>query len=161
VLERNVASFQAVVRLVEWCGCSYSALAEGGDRGKDNPAVVIALARTCQICATSTSHSQAIACVYTANQPPTLATHVARYTHSLRTSRLISHKHHPSWPLPSTRCATTTVPNGEKLLLTRFALQIKQIEDEMAKTQKNKATSFHLGTHSHSARPSNSQSIQY
>jgi hypothetical protein len=29
-----------LVRLIGWCGCSYSALAEGGDPGK-NPAVVI------------------------------------------------------------------------------------------------------------------------
>ena len=111
--------------------------------------------------ATSTSRNpQAVARVYTAYQPPTLATPVARYTHSLRTSRLILPKHHPSWRLPSTRCATTTIPHCEKLLLTPFALQIKQIEDEMAKTQKNKATSFHLGTLSHSARATENQSMQ-
>jgi hypothetical protein len=149
-----------LVRMIGWHGCSYSALAEGGDPGK-NPAVVIALAGTAKF-ATSTSHNpQVVARVYTANQTSTLATPVARYLCPLRTSRSISHEHHPSWRLPSTRCATTTIPTREKLLLTPCALQIKQIEDEMAKTQKNKATSFHLGTHSHSASTSKSKKIQY
>ena len=132
---------------------------ESGDPGK-NPAVVIVWLALAKF-ATSTSHKpQAVARVYTAFQPPTLATSVASYTQSLRTSRPISHEHRPSWRLPSTRCATTAFPNQEKLLLTQYALQIKQIEDEMAKTQKNKATSFHLGTHPHYLRLSKSQRTQ-
>ena len=143
-----------------WCGCSYSALAERAamrERTPQSSLLCLALAKF----ATSTSHNpQAVARVYTAFQPSTLATPVARYHRPLRTIRSILHEHHPSWRLPLTRCATTTIPKQEKLLLTPCALQIKQIEDEMAKTQKNKATSFHLGTHSHFAPTSKSKNIQ-
>ncbi|THY03896.1 GTP binding protein-like protein, partial [Aureobasidium pullulans] len=79
------------------------------------------------------------------NQPSTVATHVTQTTLSSRNSRPIPNKHHPPWLPPSTRCATTVLESPEFLALTRIAPQIKQIEDEMAKTQKNKATSYHLG----------------
>lgn len=86
------------------------------------------------------------------NQPSTVATHVTQTTLSSRISRPTPNKHHPSWLPRSTRCATTVLKSPEILLLTRIAPQIKQIEDEMAKTQKNKATSYHLGTYNHVAR---------
>lgn len=116
-------------------------------KGKNNPAVVIRIAGAAAKFATSTSHNPlpSRAPIPHFDHPPSL--HTSR---DILDSRALVAPFHTNTTHHGDYRRQGATPLRYRLrqnsLLTRFAPQIKQIEDEMAKTQKNKATSYHLGT---------------